>query len=119
MYNSFGELPGFTAVKQNGLHVGVEDSHFSVVPYALDTRETFHVGKTDEATLVSYSGIIAERKSDNPPSRFLSKVFSPNHSSILRWSVHKDAVGLMILLFYSFIPSLLHAVPLLSYVIFM
>jgi hypothetical protein len=31
MYNSFGELPGFTAVKQNGLHVGVEDSYFSVV----------------------------------------------------------------------------------------
>jgi hypothetical protein len=31
MYNSFGELPGFTAVKQNGLHVGIEDSYFSVV----------------------------------------------------------------------------------------
>jgi hypothetical protein len=31
MYNSFGKLPGFTAVKQNGLHVGVEDSYFSVV----------------------------------------------------------------------------------------
>jgi hypothetical protein len=31
MYNSFGELPGFTAVNQNGLHVGVEDSYFSVV----------------------------------------------------------------------------------------
>jgi hypothetical protein len=31
MYNSFGELPGFTAVKLNGLHVGVEDSYFIVV----------------------------------------------------------------------------------------
>ena len=31
MYDGFGELPGFTAVKQNGLYIGIEDPDFGVV----------------------------------------------------------------------------------------
>jgi len=29
MYDGFGELPGFTVVKQNGLYIGIEDPGFS------------------------------------------------------------------------------------------
>jgi hypothetical protein len=28
MYDGFGKLPGFTAVKQDGLYVGVENPYF-------------------------------------------------------------------------------------------
>jgi hypothetical protein len=49
MYNSFGELPGFTAVKQNGLHVGVEDSYFSVVGSWAHSRPK-HVEKRNRHT---------------------------------------------------------------------
>ena len=31
MYDGFGELPGFTAVKQNELYIGTEDPDFGVV----------------------------------------------------------------------------------------
>ena len=31
MYDGFGELPGFTAVKQNGLYFGTEDPDFGVI----------------------------------------------------------------------------------------
>jgi hypothetical protein len=31
MYDGYGELPGCTAVKQNGLYVGIEDPDFGVV----------------------------------------------------------------------------------------
>jgi hypothetical protein len=29
--DAFGKLPGFTAVKQDGLYVGVEDPYFGVI----------------------------------------------------------------------------------------
>jgi len=28
MCDGFSELPGFTAIKQNGLHIGIEDPDF-------------------------------------------------------------------------------------------
>jgi hypothetical protein len=31
MYDGFSELPGCTAVKQNGLYIGIEDPDFGVV----------------------------------------------------------------------------------------
>ena len=31
MYDGFNELPGCTAVRQNGLYVGIEDPDFGVV----------------------------------------------------------------------------------------
>ena len=31
MYDGFGELPGCTAVKQDGLYIGTEDPDFGVV----------------------------------------------------------------------------------------
>ena len=31
MYDGFGELPGFTALKQNGLYIGNEDPDFGVI----------------------------------------------------------------------------------------
>jgi len=31
MYDGFGELPGCTGVKQNGLYIGNEDADFGVV----------------------------------------------------------------------------------------
>jgi hypothetical protein len=31
MYDGFGELAGFTAVKQNGLYIGTENPDFGVV----------------------------------------------------------------------------------------
>jgi hypothetical protein len=31
MYDGFGKLPGFTVVKQDGLHVSVENPYFGAV----------------------------------------------------------------------------------------
>ena len=31
IYDGFGELPGYTAVKQNGLYIGIEDPDFDVI----------------------------------------------------------------------------------------
>jgi len=31
MYDGFGKLPGFTAVKQDRLYVGIEDPYFGVI----------------------------------------------------------------------------------------
>ena len=31
MHDGFSDLPGFTAVKQDGLHIGIEDPDFGVV----------------------------------------------------------------------------------------
>jgi len=31
MYDGFSKLPGFTAVKQDGLYVGIEDPYFGVI----------------------------------------------------------------------------------------
>jgi len=33
MYDGFSKLPGFTAVKQDGLYVDIEDSYFVFVEY--------------------------------------------------------------------------------------
>ena len=38
MYDDFSELPGFTAVKQNGLYIGIEDPDFGVT---LGIRDTY------------------------------------------------------------------------------
>jgi hypothetical protein len=34
MYDGFSELPGFTAVKQNGLYIGIEDPDFGVLHHS-------------------------------------------------------------------------------------
>jgi hypothetical protein len=76
-------------------------------------------------TLVTYSHIIAEGKSDigvgidlqfntNPPSTPHSKVRSIFAKSFLDSEVVQDVVGLMICFLYSSMSSLLHAVHLLS-----
>jgi len=31
MYDGLSKLPGFTAVKQDGLYVGIEDPYFGVI----------------------------------------------------------------------------------------
>ena len=36
MYDGFSELPGFTAVKQKELYIGIEDPDFGVVRFYTD-----------------------------------------------------------------------------------
>jgi len=45
MYDGFSKLPGFTAIKQDGLYVGIEDPYFGVIrvccrsPYSIECSE--------------------------------------------------------------------------------
>ena len=52
MYDGFSKLPGFTAIKQDGLYIGIEDLIWVLLEYAVDLQTVLSVLNAPRAFLI-------------------------------------------------------------------
>jgi hypothetical protein len=57
MYDGFSKLPGFTAIKQDGLYVGIEDPYFGVIRVCCRSPDCVECSKHSSSFLNSFCHI--------------------------------------------------------------
>jgi hypothetical protein len=57
MYDGFSKLPGFTAIKQDGLYVGIEDPYFSVIRVCCQSPDCVECSERASSFLNSFCHI--------------------------------------------------------------